>query len=81
VIRELTAVKGIGLWTAHMFLLFTLGRLDVFPTGDLGVKKGMQTLLNLPELPTPAMMEEIATERRWEPYRSIASWYMWRILG
>lgn len=81
VIRELTAIKGIGVWTAQMFLLFTLGRLDVLPTGDLGVKKGVQILLDLPEMPTPARMEEIAEERGWAPYRSIASWYMWRMLS
>ncbi len=80
VIRELTEVKGIGVWTAHMFLMFTLGRLDVLPTGDLGVKKGMQLLYGLPEMPTPRQVEEIAEERKWAPYRSIASWYMWRAL-
>jgi DNA-3-methyladenine glycosylase II len=81
VIRELTAIKGIGVWTAQMFLLFTLGRLDVLPTGDLGVKKGVQILLDLPEMPTPARVEGIAEERGWAPYRSIASWYMWRVLS
>lgn len=81
VIRELTAIKGIGLWTAQMFLIFTLGRLDVLPTGDLGVKKGIQIIYGLPELPSPVEVEALARERSWEPYRSIAIWYMWRALS
>lgn len=79
VIAELTDVKGIGVWTAHMFLMFSLGRLDVLPVGDLGVKKGLQRVLGLDALPTPSQVAEIAEQRRWAPYRSVASWYMWRL--
>ena len=78
IIRELTAIKGIGVWTAQMFLIFSLGRLDVFPTGDLGVRRGMKNSYLLEELPLPRQMDEIAERNRWAPYRSIASWYMWR---
>ena len=78
VVAALTDVMGIGVWTAHMFLIFSLGRLDVLPTGDLGVRRGALNLYGLEELPTPRQLEAIAEERRWAPYRSIASWYMWR---
>lgn len=77
-IREhLVAVKGIGVWTADMFLIFTLGRPDVLPTLDLGIKKGFQKLFNLRTLPDHAKMEKLA--RPWQPYRSVASWYLWRL--
>lgn len=78
IIAELTDIKGIGIWTAQMFLIFSLGRLDVLPTGDLGVRKGMQVAYGLDELPVPRRIEEIAEANRWAPYRSIAVWYMWR---
>jgi DNA-3-methyladenine glycosylase II len=78
VIERLTAVKGIGVWTAQMFLIFSLGRLDVLPTGDLGIRKGMQLAYSLAELPTARQIEEIAEANRWAPYRSVATWYMWR---
>lgn len=78
VTAQLTAVKGIGVWTAQMFLIFSLGRLDVLPTGDLGVKRGARNAYGLVELPTPAQLDELAERNRWAPYRSIASWYMWR---
>lgn len=78
VVAELTAVRGLGIWTAQMFLIFSLGRLDVLPTGDLGVRKGTQIAYDLRDLPTPRQVETIAVERRWAPYRSVASWYMWR---
>ena len=78
--RELIAVKGIGEWTAHMFLMFSLGRLDVFAVGDLGVRKGMQKVYGLNDLPKPAEMQAIAEANRWSPYRSVACWYMWRVL-
>jgi len=77
VIAQLVAVKGIGEWTAHMFLLFHLGRPDVLPTGDLGVRKGMMMAYNLRKLPTPERMQQIA--RRWKPYRSAGTWYMWEL--
>lgn len=75
-IEELTRVKGIGVWSVQMFLLFGLNRPDVLPTGDLGVRKGMQLFFKLRELPRPAVMERLAEP--WRPYRSIGSWYMWR---
>lgn len=77
-IHELTAIKGIGEWTAQMFLIFCLGRLDVLPTGDLGIQKGLQRLAGLDHLPKPAEMAEIVERRDWSPYQSIACWYLWR---
>lgn len=77
-IREhLVAVKGIGVWTADMFLIFTLGRTDVLPTLDLGIKKGFQKLFNMRALPDHAKMEKLA--KPWQPYRSVACWYLWRL--
>jgi DNA-3-methyladenine glycosylase II len=78
VIEHFTKVKGIGVWTAQMFLIFALRRLDVLPTGDLGVRAAIKKGYNLPELPTPAEMEKIASA--WRPYCSVASWYLWRSL-
>jgi DNA-3-methyladenine glycosylase II len=78
VIRQLTRVKGVGVWTVHMFLMFALRRPNVLPVGDLGVRAAMKKAYGLPELPKPAEMEKIAAA--WHPYRSIASWYMWRSL-
>jgi len=76
VIEQLTRVKGIGRWTAHMFLMFHLGRLDVLPVGDLGIRAGFRDAYGLGELPDAATMEEIAAP--WVPYRSVGSWYLWR---
>ncbi len=76
VMKELIAVKGVGRWTAEMFLMFTLGRPDIFPNDDLGIKKGMKKLLNK-EL-SGDQMEKFAL--RWKPYRTVASWYIWRSL-
>lgn len=78
VIERLTIVKGIGVWTAHMFLMFALRRADVLPTGDLGIRMAMQKAYGLEEMPKPEEMEAIA--RRWRPYCSVASWYLWRSL-
>lgn len=78
IIKELTAVKGIGEWTAHMFLIFALGRLDVLPVGDLGIRNGVQKLYNLDHLPLPAEVQDIALKNKWHPYESIASWYVWQ---
>lgn len=78
VIQELTAVKGIGEWTAHMFLIFALGRLDVLPVGDLGIRSGMQKLYGLAELPMPTQIQEIAATYHWHPFESVAAWYVWR---
>ncbi len=76
VIAHLTAVKGIGEWSAHMFLMFQLGRPDVLPVGDLGVRIGMGRAYGLDAPPTPAAAREVGA--KWAPYRSVASWYMWR---
>lgn len=80
VIRELTAVKGIGEWTAHMFLIFSLGRTDVLATGDLGVRSAIKKLYGLEQLPSPTEMRAIADENMWHPYESIACWYLWKSL-
>lgn len=80
IVTELTAVKGIGEWTVHMFLLFCMGRLDVLPTGDLGVRSGIKKLYGLDELPTPDTMREMALKNNWHPYESVASWYIWHSL-
>lgn len=74
----LTAVKGIGMWSVHMFMMFSLHRADVLPVGDLGVRKGVQSLYGLKELPKPLQMEEIC--EKWRPYRSVGAWYMWRLM-
>jgi DNA-3-methyladenine glycosylase II len=76
VIEAVTAIKGIGPWTAHMLLMFSLARPDVLPVGDYGVRKGAQVLYALPDLPNPAALHELAV--RWNPHRSIAAWYLWR---
>jgi DNA-3-methyladenine glycosylase II len=76
--RELTAVKGIGEWTAHMFLMFAMARLDVLAVGDLGIKQGIQKLYNLPSLPTPDEITKLALTNNWYPYESIACWYIWQ---
>ena len=76
-VEHLTRVKGIGVWTVHMFLIFTLNRPDVLPTGDLGIRKGFQSLYKLKELPDHAQMEKLA--RAWRPHASVASWYLWRV--
>lgn len=78
VIETLTQVKGIGVWTAQMFLMFALQRHNVLPLGDLGVRKAIQLAYQLPELPKPGIMQEIA--KPWHPYCSVASWYLWRSL-
>jgi 3-methyladenine DNA glycosylase/8-oxoguanine DNA glycosylase len=78
VIQHLTQVKGIGEWTAHMFLMFSLRRPNVLPTGDYGVQVAIKKHYKKRKLPKPKDMEKIA--RAWEPYRSVACWYMWRSL-
>jgi len=78
VIAAVTAVKGIGEWTAHMLLLFGLGRPDVLPAGDYGVRKAALQLYDLRELPARAELTALADP--WRPYRSVASWYLWRSL-
>jgi len=78
VILRLTRVKGIGVWTAHMFLMFALERTDVLPTGDLGIRNAIRKAYNLAALPTPDEMERMA--QSWRPYCTVASWYLWRSL-
>lgn len=77
VFEHVVSVKGIGEWTCHMFLMFTLGRPDVLPTGDLGLQKGFKKLFGLRAMPTPEKMERLA--KTWRPWRTIASWYLWRL--
>jgi DNA-3-methyladenine glycosylase II len=78
VIEHLTQVKGIGVWTAHMFLIFTLRRPDILPTGDYGVQAAIKKHYGKRKWPKPAVMEKIA--KPWAPYRSIACWYLWKSL-
>jgi DNA-3-methyladenine glycosylase II len=78
VIEHLTQVKGIGVWTAHMFLMFSLRRPDILPTGDYGVQMAMKKHYKKRKVPKPKDMEKIA--RLWTPYRSVACWYLWRSL-
>jgi len=80
VIAELTKIKGVGVWTVHMFLMFCMGRLDVLPTGDLGIKNGMYALYRLEEKPTPDEMTALAKKNKWHPYETVASWYIWHSL-
>jgi len=79
VIRRVSSVKGIGRWTAEMFLIFSLGRPDVLPVDDLGVRRGFQQVYGLDGLPSPEQMRSIAEP--WRPFRSAGTWYMWRSLG
>jgi DNA-3-methyladenine glycosylase II len=78
VIKHLTQVKGIGVWTAQMFLMFTLRRENVLPTGDYGVQAAIKKHYRKRKLPKPEIMEKIA--RPWAPYRSVACWYLWKSL-
>lgn len=78
VIEELIQVKGIGRWTAQMFLIFSLGRPDVFPPDDLGIRTALKNLYGLPDLPTRDESHALAAP--WSPYSTLASWYLWRSL-
>ena len=78
VILRLTEVKGVGVWTAHMFLIFALRRTDILPIGDLGIRNAIRKAYHLEALPTAEEMERMA--HRWRPYCSVASWYLWRSL-
>jgi DNA-3-methyladenine glycosylase II len=79
VIDRLIPVFGIGRWTAEMFLIFSLGRLDVLPVADQGLRAGVRVQYGLKEIPARAQLEELALP--WRPYRSVATWYIWRSLG
>jgi DNA-3-methyladenine glycosylase II len=76
IVRELTLVRGIGRWTAEMFLIFQLGRLDVWPVDDFGVRKGYARIHRLADPPTPRALEALG--ERYRPYRTVAAWYCWR---
>jgi DNA-3-methyladenine glycosylase II len=78
VIERLTQLKGVGVWTAHMFLIFALRRTNVLPTGDLGIRAAIRKAYALPDLPKPAEIEALG--QRWHPYRTVAAWYLWRSL-
>lgn len=80
VIDELIQVKGVGVWTIHMFLMFCMGRFDVLPTGDLGIRNGIQKLYALEARPGDSEIEAIAKANKWHPYETIASWYIWHSL-
>ncbi len=78
VVAELTAVKGLGMWSAQMFLMFHLERPDVLPVGDLGIRRAIERAYSLDELPEAAAIEKIAEP--WRPYRTLACRYLWRSL-
>jgi DNA-3-methyladenine glycosylase II len=78
VIERLTQVKGVGVWTAHMFLMFALRRTNVLPTGDLGIRSAIRKAYGLAELPKPDEIEVLG--QRWHPYCTVAAWYLWRSL-
>ena len=76
--EKLTSIRGVGQWTADMFMIFTLARLDVLPVNDQGIRNGMQVFFELDHLPEANKMLELT--EHWKPYRSIASWYMWKVV-
>jgi len=78
VLEAITAVRGFGRWSAEMFLMFQLNRADIFPTGDLGIVKGMQLLLGTKR--RPAISTMVRAAELWRPYRSVAAWYLWRLV-
>ena len=78
IINELTKVKGVGVWTVQMFLIFTLGRLDVLPVNDLGIRKAAKLNYGLRKLPSEERLKKLSKKNGWDPYKSIASWYLWR---
>lgn len=80
VIELLTKVKGVGIWTAHMFLIFTLGRENVLPVGDLGIRKAIMQIYKLPEMPDELTVQKIASKNKWHPFCSHASLYLWSYL-
>ena len=80
IIKMLTDVKGIGEWTVHMFLMFCMGRLDIVAHGDLGVRSGIKKLYALEHLPSPQEVRDLAAANHWQPYASIACWYVWASL-
>ncbi|MEG8947862.1 DNA-3-methyladenine glycosylase family protein [Rosettibacter firmus] len=81
IINELTQVKGIGIWTVHMFLIFTLGRLNVLPYTDLGIRKAVVLNYGLKKLPDEIKLKKLAKDKGWHPYCSVASIYLWKSLN
>lgn len=79
-VEQLVGVKGIGEWSAHMFMIFGLGRLDILPTGDLGVRKASMNLYKLRQLPSPQRLRKLSKQNGWAPYESIVAWYLWESL-
>lgn len=79
VIKQLTEVKGVGVWTAHMYLIFVLLRGDVLPVGDLGLREGFRRVYGLDDRPDEATMNRLAAP--WQPWRSVATWYLWKAKG
>lgn len=77
IIAKLTDVKGVGEWTAHMFLMFGMGRTDVLAHGDLGIRNGIRALYGYEHAPTPDQIKQLAEQHGWHPYESIACWYIW----
>lgn len=80
IMNELLPIKGIGEWTAHMFLMFCMARPDILPVGDLGIRNGIHALYKLDHLPNSEDIKIIAQKGNWHPYESIASWYIWQSL-
>jgi len=78
IVTAVTQIRGVGEWTAHMLLMFSLGRPDVLPVGDYGVRKGAQKLYGLRDLPKPDALAQLAEP--WRPFRTVGSWYLWRAL-
>lgn len=78
VLQVLTSLKGVGVWTAQMFLIFALRRKDVLPSGDLGIRAAVKKAYGYEALPTPSEIDAVG--EKWRPYRTIASWYLWRSL-
>ena len=79
IIRQLVSVKGIGEWSAHMFMIFSLGRTNILPTGDLGIRNAMARLYGLTST-KPADLLQISQQYNWEPFQSVAAWYLWKSL-
>jgi DNA-3-methyladenine glycosylase II len=75
IVQCLTSIRGVGVWTAEMFLIFALNRPDVLPVADLGVRVGLRDWFGLPELPNPAQCRALTAP--WRPHRTVASWYLW----
>ena len=80
IIQMLTAVKGIGVWTVHMLLVFTLGRVNILPVGDFALRKAAKNVYGLRKIPDEKKLRHLSKKFNWTPYNSIASWYLWKSL-